>query len=537
MTLSGALTIRINDGHTDRHVGLYASGLKFTKVAPGGHQSCQFTLNLPRNTFTALNAADNCWLYDARTGKTIFGQGYLEQPTPVDGPNGQSFDINANGGMVRANDETRALIYVDQTLDGWKQVQYGNAVAASTGEQWSDGSGTQAGTGMRCQIPQGTTIAGATAVAAVENRVMARAGMSVAGLRVITGSGKIDVNYRTELYDLVNAILTSTGSATQIQQTGVDQTFWVGAAFGTTGAFLLQLRRSAGATTVADDTTWSNFVALFVLGRRYDRNGNLLGTAAAHNNTAQSVLASQVAEDLLGRLLTFCDPGTAQVDVSTFAIDQLAYPDGTKGAGVLNDLALWEPNFVWEILETLDNGKHRFNYRAWPTTPRYVVSTRDGWRQTGGDVDLCNRILVNWTDPFGNPQGTAVTAASLGLTGLGYPVDDLGTRVKDADPVSLPAGKGSTANATQIGGQILTDKVNPPLAGTVVVQRRILDLLTGNYVSPWELEPGYLCRVRELGQDLRITQMDYDDDSVSTTLTLGAPSLTVDQRLAKLSAA
>jgi hypothetical protein len=40
---------------------------------------------------------------------------------------------------------------------------------------------------------------------------------------------------------------------------------------------------------------------------------------------------------------------------------------------------------------------------------------------------------------------------------------------------------------------------------------------------PWEIEPGYLCRVRETGDDLRITQVDYDDDSCSMLLTLGTP--------------
>jgi hypothetical protein len=141
---------------------------------------------------------------------------------------------------------------------------------------------------------------------------------------------------------------------------------------------------------------------------------------------------------------------------------------------------------------------------------------------------------VNWTDGNGNAQSTPVTAASLGLVGIGLPVDDLGARVKDADPITLPEGKGSAANATRIGGQILTDKINPPKSGTILVRRPIIDQLTGNTVMPWEIEPGYICRVRETGDDLRITQVDYDDDSCSMLLTLGAPVLTDEQRLARL---
>jgi hypothetical protein len=69
------------------------------------------------------------------------------------------------------------------------------------------------------------------------------------------------------------------------------------------------------------------------------------------------------------------------------------------------------------------------------------------------------------------------------------------------------------------------------------VRRPIVDQLTGHTVMPWEIEPGYLCRVRETGDDMQITQVDYDDDSCSMLLTLGNPVLTDEQRLARLSRA
>jgi hypothetical protein len=203
------------------------------------------------------------------------------------------------------------------------------------------------------------------------------------------------------------------------------------------------LFRTGIGTNVADDTTWSQFDGLSMIGQRMDRNGTLL-TGAAGLVSATQVLASQVVEDLLGRLLTFCDPATAQVDATTFGITELAWPEGVKAADVLTKLGLFESGYLWEILESNDAGKHRFNYRAWPTTPRYEVSVRDDWKQRGSDVDLCNRILVAWTDAVGNHQVTAVTAAVLGLTGIGLPVDALGTRVKDADPITLPDGYGSS---------------------------------------------------------------------------------------------
>lgn len=542
--LKGALTVRINDGQSDRMVTRYCRGLKFTKVAPGGHKSISVHMNLPRNTFNDLGPEDRIYVYDARTMRTII-EGYLENPTPDDGPDGQSYDLSAVGGMALANDETRGLIYVDKMLDGWSEIHYGgSAHPDSTAGPYTDpDSGIN---GLRAQLPRGTVLA-TNSTAAADYRPIDRAGMQVAGVRIVTQSAKVDANYRTQFYDFTGS--TNIGDISQMSTVSFDQTQWIGVSI-VAGAtkFLLQLNRTGAPGNVADDTTWTLFTGISVLGRRMDRNGTLLTTAAAHGSTALSVLASQVVEDLLGRLLTFCDPVTAQVDASAFAITQLAYPDGVKAAGLLNDLAVFEPDFVWEILETLDNGKHRFNFRAWPTTldvatkagltnpvpARYEVSVRDGWRQSGSDVDLCNRILVSWTDPTGATQVTPVTAASLGLTGIGLPIDALGSRVKDADPITLPPEKSSLDIALRIGGQILTDKINPPKAGTVLVRRPIVDQVTGYPVAPWEIEPGYLCRIRETGDALRITQVDYDDDSCSMLLTLGTPVLSDEQRLARL---
>jgi len=524
--LRGALSIRVNDGRTNRIVNRYCRGLKFTKVAPGGHQSLSFTMVLPRGMFNDLGPEDRVYVYDARTARTVW-EGYLENPTPTDGPDGQQYDINAMGGMALASDETRALIYIDKSLDGWPLDSSSSAAASSdTGPDVVFTSGKRVST-----VLPGGAVLGTGAYAQVTNTVCQRAGMNLGAISIgARYSGKADAGYSEFMVSPSGAV-----DSRSMTNSPASVTKWVTDTNFPTGTQLMQLRlvRVGGATNVADDTTWTNWVDPSIIGQRMDRNGTLL-TGSAGLVSASQVLASQVVEDLLGRLLTFCDPGTAQVDTTSFGITQLAWPDGVKAADVLNKLSDFEAGYLWEILETLDSGKHRFNYRAWPTTPRYMVSVRDGWQQRGSDVDLCNRILVSWTDPAGVTQVEPVTAADLGLTGLGLPVDALGTRVKDADPITLPDGLGSLANAVQIGGQILTDKIKPPKSGTVVVRRPIMDLLTGNMVNPWELEAGYLCRIRETGDDLRITQADYDDDSCSMALTLGTPVLTDDQRLARL---
>jgi hypothetical protein len=266
-----------------------------------------------------------------------------------------------------------------------------------------------------------------------------------------------------------------------------------------------------------------------------DRFGALRPMATtAHVDTSGApvvahVLASEVAEDLLGRLLTMCDPASAVIDLSSFGIDQLAYHDTAAAAQVLDDLALFEPDFLWEINErTRETGLRRFAYRAWPTTPRYEISTKDGYVAPGGEVDLCNRIAVTWTTPKGVKRVERVTSVVPRLDNETPP------RIHDAEPVALPDGLGSLAHAQRIGQQILAAKNTPPQAATATVRRPIMDRFLGRLVMPWEIVPGYMAQVGELGLSQRVTETEYVDKDAATDLTLGAPPRTVEQLIAHL---
>jgi hypothetical protein len=283
---------------------------------------------------------------------------------------------------------------------------------------------------------------------------------------------------------------------------------------------LLRLECSIPATNVATDDLWLAVGEIAVLGQPVDRYGQPYA-----NPRTTHWLASEIVEDLLGRLLTFCEGVTADIDTTTAEIDQLAYLDAATPAQVFDDLSLHEPDFYWGIGSTGTNGKHRFWYRAWPTTPRYEISTKDGYSAPGGEADLCNRIAINWTDTKGSTQTTIVTST----------VPALGTRVRDAEPVTLPVGLGSLAGAQRVGELVLASKASPPKAATAVVRRPVVDHLRGCMVNLWEIEPGYLVRVRETGDDLRLTEMEYADADVAATLTLGTPVRSTDQLIADVS--
>ena len=393
-------------------------------------------MTLPRGTFADLGPQDRVWIYDQRTGRCQF-DAYLENPTPSDGPDGEVYDVSALGGVALANDRAEALIYVDTRSDQW--IKTDNSTTSGTVED-IDVVGQPA---RRLGFPGGNVVANGAIIAA-DYRAIRDARMKVGGLRVFSGAGRDDTDYRLDLYagpDDGSGSLFVVGSSSGIQTAGVDQFFYTGDSYtlsgGGSGAMsdvdrvAVQLRRTGGATNVAVDDVYADLVHLAVLGQRYDRFGTLL-TGAMDLGPASSVYAHQVVEDLLGRLLTFCDPWTAVVDTTTFAIDQLAFPDGVKAADVLSALSRWESDYWWAIGASGPTGLHEFTYRQWATEPRYVISVKDGYRETGSDVDLCNRVLVAWTDSLGKQQTTIVTAADLIAAGLILPsaVDALGSRVR-----------------------------------------------------------------------------------------------------------
>src|SRR5690606_25180604 len=105
----------------------------------------------------------------------------------------------------------------------------------------------------------------------------------------------------------------------------------------------------------------------------------------------------------------------------------------------LDDMVAFEPDGLWEIREVLPSGKHAFRWRGWPTEPRYEISTADGYEGSGGDVYLCNRVTVYWTDARGNKVSRIVSTPVPALV-----ADD---RIRHADSVTLPDGKGTWNDA------------------------------------------------------------------------------------------
>lgn len=525
--IGGPLAVRLSDGVRDQHVTARCPRLSFTKTAPGGHQSAQLRLNLPRDDWPDLGDADRIWLYDKRNGKTVW-EGYTNNPGTSDQRDaGQGFDLTAYGGMSLASDDRRALVYIDRSSENWR-ANGNNPGGANAG--WQIRPGASDG-GPFAQFPAGQPIGTGARIAM--NYPFGGTDMEFGHAPIGIISGKSDSGYQTQFHHYAGSwgSFSFGGNMSTTLQTSTPiagDSGWTAAGLPATGVteFALAVERTGGATTIADNTTWTAwpYANLAVCGRLLDTAGaRIVGNGLAY------VLASQVVTDLVGRMLLPVVDAAASVIATTAAhIDQLTYRQAVAARTVFDDLTRWEPDYLWEILHTTSTGKHVFNYRLWPTTARYEISTKDGYSKPGTDSGLCNRLVVNYTD---DDTGAAKTYTAT------VTVAELGSRIRHADSITLPEGRGSAADAAIIGAAVLDDINAVSSSAKATVVRPIVDLLTGGLVQPWEIEPGYLARVRDTGDLLPIGEVTYDwtDDGTSAaSLSLGRPRLTVEQRVARL---
>jgi len=507
----------------DRHLPI--EDLTFTKTAPGGHADAGFRLPMwVTATDPALGPLARVKVYDTRTGATVWGAGFLDMPGKTVAADGHSWDVGVIGPTSLLTDRALAHIVVDQLWDGWRQ-------------QFASNSGMSAGAGSHpsnedvdafvLAYPNGAAVGFGSRVSAHYLRLK-DAGQLVGGFRVTHVEGLDSLGQQLEL--LIYPVDGGAGSVAMSRNwTTTKETILRSAGqagFPVNGGEVkLRAMRSRGAINVRSDTWWSAVTVLRVSGQRRNQDGNPITGADAYSS--DTVLAHEVVIDALWRYTTLIDIPNADIAAGSYGIDQLAYPDPVHAVDMLADLALFEPDLYHYVGASDDTtNQHSFAYRGWGVDARYEADTVDGWTEPGGDVDLCNRVAVSWTDKAGRAQSTVVTAAVAELDALG--------RVREAEPVDLGGELGSGAAAVRIGERVLTRNNTERTHGTLTVARPIRDLTTGRMVLPHEIEPGYRIRVRDLGLTTRLSEMTYRASDQSAALTLGRPAGTRDQLLTRI---
>lgn len=523
MSLRVPLGVTLETVRKSRRITRQVANLRFRTVAEGGFASCTLSFEAPLLLQPdELDYFADVTVTDLRNGMVAW-MGRVEDLGRSAGPDGEIYELTALGPSAHAQDKKLALFYIDSAMDRYEvgagSTKYTNVSADET---------PNGDTAIRQQFPRGSGVTnGHKAIS--HYRLIRDAGLHLARVdgSIWTGFSTATTDWRTRWWakpSTTLAISVSPGGGNDGARSAVVTTDWPSTDNEIT--FEWEFTGTTNPTGIGNDNSWTMHYNLSVQQQRRAADGTQL--TAASNYTTSYVLAHQVVNDLLGRMLPLYDGvSAASVDQSsTYQIDQLAYPDGVRPAQVLSDLMALVGTHLWEALERrADTGKYQFNWRLWPTTPRYDVTLKDGYSGPGSAAELFNEVQVRWVERNGRVRVVTRTGSVAALSAAGI------TRTGDAD---LSQNLGSAAAATKVGDTLVADHATVPNAGSLRISRPVLDRDTQRHVMPWEIRPGYLVRVRGVntqGVDLlnatrngvtvfRVMAVDYDQADNTATLEL-----------------
>jgi hypothetical protein len=538
------LAVRLATADADRHVTRDLRSLSFRSDLHG-FSSARLSLDRPlARDAPEVAVFGRCYVYDGRNGSTVW-EGYQDDPGQGASADGQVWELTCTGPQARARDRTTPLVYAETQLTEWDQT--GNEAARVS--EVHDGN-----TDLYLRqhhVPRGTVAAGPGFVTDSVYRTISDAGLKLAAILFGWDGGKADGDWRMRVFCGGTMIYDSALNATGIANGWLSYSTHIptgGGAGGGLNAWVVSARlaRISTSQTVADDVTWGRWGTggrpLTVRMLLYDVDGTERTTG--YDNIPY-VLASEVVKDLLGRLLPTWDGPGAQVDTTSYHIDQLSWPGATDAGDVLDRLTELEAAYNWQVWESpplVAGGRSRFTWTTWPAHVRYDADASDGYSGGSQTADLYDSVQVVWTDQRGRTRTVRRTQTVPALADAG---------ISREGRVELAQEMGSVSNAVQAGDNFLADHATPPSAGTLTVARPVLDRDAGRMVMPWEIRPGHLVRVGGLASRpdallatasdgrsvFRVAAMEYDTASAAATLELDTWPRTVAQAIARLNKA
>lgn len=522
-------TIRLDGKAGSLTITRRVSDLEFTNIENGGYGSGSFTLQRPISRTEFLTYTD-VLVFDGRTARQVAG-GRILTPGRSASDQGEVANVAFLGeGPAAMGAVERPYFLIDQTMDHFVM-----ASRTTTGMDYNTSpypnSSTPEDASLLMDTKDGATIL-ENAELVIVNRLAQRCGMLFGGIGYRHKEGQSTVNWRARArmysndlsgWDTVDDDAWDTTISSRAVRT-------VNGAFTNKAVAGFQWKR-LNSDDVAVAGTWSAF-------RDWKARAQLYGTDGVLRTigyTNEYVLAGEAFVDWCVRNCPTFDMEHANVTPGTYEFDQLSWPDGIDGMAFMDELLSMEQGLMWGVYEKQGNGLFRTELIERSTQVRYELSTRDGYDEAAPADDLFNVVYVLWTSPAGKPQMTRVPSTGVA------DVPDLDARggVPQSKVLTMGDEVGSASQATQRGQEFLDAHATVPNGGTLTISggRRIRDNYTGRLIAPWEIEPGYVGRIRGLsprpdtlnpngapnGSTLvRIVSMNWSDSRSTAQLQLDA---------------
>jgi hypothetical protein len=527
------LAVRVRNTRYDGLVtGYLHGGVKFTKTDPGGFRAASFTVD-QRLGFRSdmIQPYSRVYVYNKRNGDCVF-EGDVSHPGRSMNADGSLLDVQVEGGVERLNDWSGQRIFIDRDMQGWNISNTStNGTSVVTGES-RGGSGDNA---LTLAFPNSFH---------VETNYRAEAGY----FRIRESGQELGwLNYAWDCGLIgwtVRSIVTPPSTVARSQPSSTSGSGGSGAVVGgaiPTGANVAYLQFiwfGGSSSTGTADTVWTSFLRTIVTARLRNKDGSFL----AGGSYDDYVTAPKVWGDMLGTILasTF-DGSAAQIDTGDGVnIAHLAYPDGVTPMQVADDLMKFEPSCTYIVgPSTPGIDKYSITWMSRTNTVRYEFMTwADEYSAGAQPVDQYNEAVTRWKSPTGLAKSTVTTQSIPEMTAMGRTrrfFQNLDDAIAD------------DVNATNSNSAVLNDHRFPQNGGQIKIARPVVDLFTGRRVQPFEIQPGYLCRIVGInpsrdalnnnprnGSTLcRIVNTDYDSETHSASIDLDSEPWSMFRAIAK----
>lgn len=526
------LAVRVRNTRYDGMVTGWLHGApKFQKADPGGFKAGSFVVDQRLGYRSdVIQPYSRVYFYNKRNGDCVF-EGDVSHPGRSITTDGSLLEVQVDGGVERLRDWSGQRIFIDRDMQAWTQS---NQATIGTIVEVGDDRGGTSGDALTLAFPNSFHVETNYRAEAVYYRIR-EAGQELGRLNYSWDCGLIGWTIRALVSPPSTVVRTQASSTAGSGGSGA--VVGGGIPIGATVPFLQFIWVGGSSSTGTADTVWTSFLTPVVVARLHLQDGSFKTTGYVDWLTADVVCA-----ELLGSVLTDAFDGTnAQLDLGDqYNILQLAYPDGVNPLQVLDDLMTFEPSCTYIVGPSKPGvDKYTFKWMSRTNVPRYEFTTwTDEYVAGAQAVDQYNEVVTRWKSPTGLSKSTTGTQSIPEMVAMGRTrryFQDLSDSVADS------------ANATQANSVVLNDHRFPQNGGQVTVSRSVVDLYTGRRVEPFEIEPGYICRIvghspsrdalnnnpRNGSTLCRIVGTNYDADSHSVAIDLDSEPWSMFRAIAK----